>query len=100
MSVGEKYMITYFDLLTFSKQGDHKVLLCHTTKCCHKGVYDVINNLGSLVPRFIFLPIEENFNVYYANNLYRGKPAREQSKVRKMILFDVITCRVLFITVE
>lgn len=53
----------------------------------HIGVYDVINNLGSLVPRLIFLPIEENFNIYFANNLYRGKPAEEQDEVRDVLLF-------------
>ena len=53
----------------------------------HIAVYDVINNLGSLVPRLIFLPIEENFNVYFANNLYRGKPAAEQDEVRDLLLF-------------
>ena len=53
----------------------------------HIAVYDVINNLGSLVPRLIFLTIEENFNVYFANNLYRGKPAEEQDKVRDVLLF-------------
>ena len=46
------------------------------------GVYDTINNLGSLVPRFIFQPIEENFSIYFANSLYRGKPANEQPEVQ------------------
>ena len=49
--------------------------------CCRLGAYDIINNLGSLVPRFIFQPIEENFSVYFANNMYRGKPAKEQPEV-------------------
>lgn len=66
----------------------------------HIGVYDVINNLGSLVPRLIFLPIEENFNIYFANNLYRGKPAKEQPEVIGMLLFGFVTCRELFVTLE
>ena len=73
-------MITYFNLLTFSKQGNQHGVVLHGTY--HSiGVYDVINNLGSLVPRLIFQPIEENFNVYFANTLYRGKPAKEQEEV-------------------
>ena len=44
------------------------------------GVYDTINNLGSLVARFIFLPIEESFYVYFSTSLYRGVPIKEQPK--------------------
>ena len=46
-----------------------------------KGVYDVINNLGSLVARFIFLPIEESFYVFFASALFRGEPALKQKEV-------------------
>ena len=63
--------------------------------CHHIGVYDIINNLGSLVPRFIFQPIEENFSVYFANNMYRGKPAKEQPEVTDMFLFGFVTYRLL-----
>ncbi len=42
------------------------------------GIYDVINNLGSLAARFIFLPIEESFYVFFASILYRGEPATNQ----------------------
>ena len=45
------------------------------------GVYDVINNLGSMVARFIFLPIEESFYVFFAATLYRGEPLHRQRKV-------------------
>ena len=45
------------------------------------GVYDVVNNLGSLVARFIFLPIEENGYLFFSQTLNRGKPAREQAEV-------------------
>jgi len=43
-------------------------------------VYDIINNLGSLAARFIFLPIEESFYVFFASILYRGEPAERQKK--------------------
>ena len=42
------------------------------------GIYDVINNLGSLAARFIFLPIEESFYIFFATTLYRGEPAEKQ----------------------
>lgn len=42
------------------------------------GIYDVINNLGSLAARFVFLPIEESFYVFFASTLYRGEPASKQ----------------------
>ncbi|XP_065912317.1 man(5)GlcNAc(2)-PP-dolichol translocation protein RFT1-like [Dysidea avara] len=71
---GEKYIITYFNFLTFAMQG----------------VYDTINNLGSLVPRFIFQPIEENFSIYFANSLYRGKPANEQPEKEVKVAAEIL----------
>ena len=44
----------------------------------HAGIYDTINNLGSLVARFVFLPIEESFYIYFASTLYRGVPIEKQ----------------------
>lgn len=46
-----------------------------------KGVYDIVNNLGSLVARFIFLPIEESFYVFFAKVLERGKNVKDQKQV-------------------
>lgn len=46
-----------------------------------KGVYDIVNNLGSLVARFIFLPIEESFYVFFAKVLERGKTVKDQKQV-------------------
>lgn len=45
------------------------------------GVYDTVNNLGSLVARFIFLPIEESFYVFFAQVLERGKNVKDQKQV-------------------
>ena len=39
----EKYVMTFFNLLTLSEQG----------------IFDVVSNLGSLAARFIFRPAEE-----------------------------------------
>lgn len=40
-----------------------------------------MNNLGSLVARFLFLPIEESFYIFFANVLERGKDPRHQREV-------------------
>ena len=60
-----------------------RLICCNVPYPCTPptGVYDVINNLGSLAARFIFLPIEESFYVFFASILYRGEPAERQKKV-------------------
>ncbi|NWU94005.1 RFT1 protein, partial [Upupa epops] len=45
-----------------------------------EGVYDIVNNLGSLVARFIFLPLEESFYVFFAKVLERGKNIKDQKE--------------------
>ena len=62
--------MTVFGVLTFAQQG----------------VYDIISNLGSLVARFIFLPIEESFYIFFARTLYRGEPATRQREVPRWAL--------------
>ncbi|KAK7101753.1 man(5)GlcNAc(2)-PP-dolichol translocation protein RFT1-like [Littorina saxatilis] len=64
LTEGERYVMTFLDVLSFADQG----------------VYDVINNLGSLVARFIFLPIEENGYLFFSQTLNRAKPAKEQAQ--------------------
>ncbi len=46
-----------------------------------QGIYDVVNNLGSLATRFIFLPVEESAYLLFSQSLERGKLAKEQSQV-------------------
>lgn len=62
LTEGERFIMTLFKVLTFAEQG----------------VYDVINNLGSLVARCVFMPIEESYYTFFAHILARGKPANEQ----------------------
>ncbi|XP_061418992.1 protein RFT1 homolog [Lethenteron reissneri] len=64
LTEGEKYIMTFFNVLNFGDQG----------------IYDVVNNLGSMVPRFIFMPIEDSFYVFFARSLSRGKIAMEQNE--------------------
>ncbi|XP_025107124.1 protein RFT1 homolog [Pomacea canaliculata] len=64
LTEGERYIMTFLDVLSFADQG----------------VYDVINNLGSMVARFVFLPIEENGYLFFSQMLVRGKLAHEQTE--------------------
>uniref|UniRef100_A0A8C5QX97 Protein RFT1 homolog n=1 Tax=Leptobrachium leishanense TaxID=445787 RepID=A0A8C5QX97_9ANUR len=64
LTEGERYVMTFLNVLSFGDQG----------------VYDIVNNLGSLVARFIFLPIEESFYVYFSMVLERGKSVKNQKK--------------------
>lgn len=62
LTEGEKYLITAFSLLSFSESG----------------IYDLVNNLGSLIARFIFLPIEDASYIYFTNTFKRGAKYKEQ----------------------
>ena len=64
LTEGERYLMTIFNMLTLAEQG----------------VYDVINNLGSLVARFVFLPIEESYYIFFSQVSIRGEPASLQHK--------------------
>lgn len=48
---------------------------------CFVGVYDTVNNLGSLVARLIFQPVEESFYIFFAKVLEREKDATLQKQV-------------------
>lgn len=63
LTEGERFIMTIFKVLTFAEQG----------------VYDIINNLGSLVARCVFMPIEESYYTFFAHLLTRGKSADKQS---------------------
>lgn len=63
LTEGERYIMTLFKVLTFSQQG----------------IYDVINNLGSLVARCVFMPIEESYYTFFAHTLERGSTADQQT---------------------
>lgn len=64
LTEGERYIMTVFKVLTFSQQG----------------IYDVINNLGSLVARCVFMPIEESYYTFFAHTLERGSSADQQTQ--------------------
>lgn len=64
LTEGERYVMTVFSVLSFAEQG----------------VYDVVNNLGSMAARFIFLPIEESSYFYFAQMLNRQIPIENQPR--------------------
>ncbi|XP_041048105.1 protein RFT1 homolog isoform X2 [Carcharodon carcharias] len=64
LTEGERYVMTFLNILSFGDQG----------------VYDIVNNLGSLVARFVFLPIEESFYIFFVKVLERGKDIGHQKQ--------------------
>ncbi|KRY12398.1 Protein RFT1 -like protein [Trichinella patagoniensis] len=68
LTEGERYVMTFFNLLNFRDQG----------------VFDVVSNLGSLVARVVLAPLEENAYIYFSQHLIRGMPINAQPKA----LFD------------
>lgn len=74
LTEGERYLMTFFDILTFEEQG----------------IYDLISNLGSLAARFVFLPIEENAYQYFAQSLQRRCSFTRREKVNKCEIKGVI----------
>lgn len=77
LTEGERYVMTFLNVLSFGDQG----------------VYDIINNLGSMVARFIFLPIEESFYIFFAKVLERGRDVKSQKQVWTV---DVISNKCLW----
>lgn len=76
LTEGERYVMTFLNVLSFGDQG----------------VYDIVNNLGSMVARFIFLPIEESFYIFFAKVLERGRDVRSQKQDEMAIAAEVLKC--------
>lgn len=55
LTEGERYVMTFFNVITLSEQG----------------VYDVVNNLGSLTARLIFQPIEDSGFTLFSQTVSR-----------------------------
>ncbi|XP_029908462.1 protein RFT1 homolog [Myripristis murdjan] len=76
LTEGERYVMTFLNVLSFGDQG----------------VYDIVNNLGSMVARFIFLPIEESFYIFFAKVLERGRDVKSQKQEDVSIVAEVLEC--------
>lgn len=74
LTEGERYLITFFNLLTYSESG----------------IYDIVNNLGSLLARFVFLPIEDASYVYFTNSFKRGIQFKNQINSKSKIYFEFL----------
>jgi len=46
-----------------------------------KGVYEIVNNMGSLAARFIFRPIEDSGYFYFTQMVKRDKMISDQNPV-------------------
>ncbi|CAF3227628.1 unnamed protein product [Rotaria sp. Silwood2] len=57
LTVGERYIISLFNFISYKDQA----------------IFDIINNLGSLLPRLIFSTLEESAYVYFQQTLSRTK---------------------------
>ncbi|ESO89985.1 hypothetical protein LOTGIDRAFT_234090 [Lottia gigantea] len=82
LTEGEKFVMTFFDVLSFADQG----------------IYDVINNLGSMAARFIFLPIEDTGYLFFSQSLTRGKPIHQQKQEDVKFSSDVLSLFLKIVT--
>jgi oligosaccharide translocation protein RFT1 len=73
LTEGERYIMTLFSVLTFSEQG----------------VYDIVNNLGSLAARFLFRPVEESAYFYFSQMVARDTSIQEQNQVHLFVHVNV-----------
>ncbi|XP_060578586.1 protein RFT1 homolog [Ruditapes philippinarum] len=73
---GEKYVMTIFRVLSFADQG----------------IYDIVNNLGSMAARFIFQPIEESGYLFFSQLLVRGEQVSKQKQESCQLAVDVMSC--------
>ncbi|KAJ8370549.1 hypothetical protein SKAU_G00105770 [Synaphobranchus kaupii] len=83
LTEGERYVMTFLNVLNFGDQG----------------IYDIVNNLGSMVARFVFLPIEESFYVFFAKVLERGRQVRHQRQEEVAMAAEVLECLLKFVLV-
>lgn len=77
LTEGEKFIMSGFQLLTFAEQG----------------IYDVVNNLGSLVARLIFQQVEENAYVLFSKLLNRETGVQKSFTVSWWLFWTVIPFR-------
>ena len=81
LTEGERFIMTLFQVLTFAEQG----------------IFDIINNLGSLVARSVFMPIEESYYTFFAHTLKRGQLASEQMSQSAKMASDALEIVLKFV---
>lgn len=70
LTEGERYVMTLCSILSFNEQG----------------VFDVVNNLGSLAARFLFRPIENSAYFYFSQLVSRDTSIKDQNKVMGVLI--------------
>lgn len=74
LTEGEKYVMTIFRVLSLAEQG----------------IYGTVSNLGAMVPRFVFAPIEESGRLFFSQLLHRGEKHIDQSKEEAQLAYQVL----------
>ena len=71
--------------------GDQIMMIWFGVSHLQKGSYRLVNDLGSLVARIVFQPIEETLRTYFGQSLGSGQPKKEVRKESQKLL--QIACR-------
>lgn len=73
LTEGERYVMTFFNVISLSEQG----------------IYDVVNNLGSLTARLIFKPIEDSGYTLFSQTVSRTEllDIRKFYRVQENLMF-------------
>ena len=71
---------------------EHNVKIMNSLLCflLFSGVYDVISNLGSLLPRLIFLPLEDSSYLLFTQTLARKREENTEKDVGAPIFISVV----------
>ncbi|KAK2724973.1 hypothetical protein QYM36_001429 [Artemia franciscana] len=83
LTEGEKYIMTITSFLTMAEQG----------------VFDIVNNIGSIAVRFLLLPIEDAASFYFTKKLQRVPLEQQDEKAvaeASNVLFLLIRFMTLF----
>ncbi|XP_070519202.1 man(5)GlcNAc(2)-PP-dolichol translocation protein RFT1 isoform X2 [Cardiocondyla obscurior] len=75
LTEGERLIMTIMPVLTFTEQG----------------IYEIVNNMGSLAARFIFRPIEDSGYFYFTQMIKRDKKISDQNPVMVQESVNVLT---------
>lgn len=81
LTEGERYVMTLFSVMTFNEQG----------------VYDVVNNLGSLAARFLFRPVEDACYFYFSQSVKRDVAIDSQNRVGHYLICDFLEEQAIFL---
>lgn len=85
LTEGERYVMTFFKVITLSEQG----------------IYDVVNNLGSLAARLVFKPIEDSGYTLFSQTVSRNEilDIRRFYKVQENLMFLIKSMLLIGLTV-